>query len=175
MPATQSASLRITAAAEREIVITRDFDAPRALVFDAFTKPELIRRWLLGAPGWEMVVCDVDLRVGGSYRWVWRREKAAAEGSECGETVEMGMGGVYREIVPPERLVSTEKFDQSWYPGEAVGTIVLAERDGKTTLTQTMLYESRAARDAVLASPMEEGVAASYDWLEELLASQRAG
>jgi uncharacterized protein YndB with AHSA1/START domain len=175
MPATHTASLRIAAAAEREIVITRDFDAPRALVFDAFTKPELIRRWLLGAPGWEMVVCDIDLRVGGSYRWVWRRAKAAAEGSECGEMVEMGMGGVYREIVPPERLVSTEKFDQSWYPGEAVGTIVLVERDGKTTLTQTMLYESREARDAVLASPMEEGVAASYDWLEELLAAQTAG
>jgi uncharacterized protein YndB with AHSA1/START domain len=175
MPATHTGSLQITAPTDREIVMTRTFGAPRTLVFDAFTKPELLQRWLSGAPGWEMVVCDIDLRVGGSYRWVWRREKAAAEGSECGEMIEMGMGGVYREIVPPERLVSTEKFDQSWYPGEAVGTIVLVERDGKTTLTQTMLYESRAARDAVLASPMEEGVAASYDRLEELLASQRAG
>ena len=77
--------------------------------------------------------------------------------------------------VAPERLVWTEKFDQSWYPGEAVGTLVLVERGGKTTLTQTMLYESREARDAVLASPMEEGVAASYDRLEELLAGQPAG
>jgi uncharacterized protein YndB with AHSA1/START domain len=175
MPATQAGTLQIAAAAEREIVMTRVFDAPRVLVFDAFTKPELIRRWLAGPPGWEMVVCDVDLQVGGSYRWFWRREKAAAEGSECGDMIEMGVGGVYREIVAPERLVWTEKFDQSWYPGEAVGTLVLVERGGKTTLTQTMLYESREARDAVLASPMEEGVAASYDRLEELLAGQPAG
>ena len=85
MPATQAGTLQITAAAEREIVMTRVFDAPRALVFDAFTKPELIRRWLAGPPGWEMVVCDVDLQVGGSYRWFWRREKAARTGT-CAST-----------------------------------------------------------------------------------------
>jgi uncharacterized protein YndB with AHSA1/START domain len=154
-----SGTLKITALTDRELVMTRAFDAPRRLVFDAFTKPELVKRWLLGPDGWSMPVCEIDLRVGGSYRYVWRH----ANGNE------MGMGGVYREIVTPERLVATEKFDESWYPGEAVGTIVLDERGGQTTLTQTMLYESREARDAVLNSPMEEGVAVGYDRLAALL------
>ncbi len=87
----------------------------------------------------------------------------------------MGMGGVFREIVPPERIVSTEKFDEAWYPGEAVGTVVLTEEGGKTTLTQTVQYQSREAREAVLKSPMESGVAAGYDRLAELLASIMAG
>jgi uncharacterized protein YndB with AHSA1/START domain len=82
----------------------------------------------------------------------------------------MGMGGVFKEIVPPERIVSTEKFDESWYPGDAVGTVVLTEKDGKTMLTQTVRYQSAEAREAVLKSPMESGVAAGYDRLEELLA-----
>jgi uncharacterized protein YndB with AHSA1/START domain len=87
----------------------------------------------------------------------------------------MGMGGVYREIVAPERLVSTEKFDEAWYPGEAVGTIVLSEHGGKTTITQTILYESWEARDAVLKSGMEKGLAASYERLADTLASVRTG
>jgi uncharacterized protein YndB with AHSA1/START domain len=85
----------------------------------------------------------------------------------------MGMGGVYREIAVPERLVATEKFDEAWYPGEAVGTLVLTEQDGKTTVTQTVLYQSREARDGVLKSGMEAGVAAGYDRLEELLALKK--
>jgi uncharacterized protein YndB with AHSA1/START domain len=85
------------------------------------------------------------------------------------------MDGVFREIVPPERIVSTEKFDEAWYPGEAVGTVVLTEEGGKTTLTQTVQYQSREAREAVMKSPMESGVAAGYDRLEELLASTMAG
>jgi uncharacterized protein YndB with AHSA1/START domain len=86
----------------------------------------------------------------------------------------MGMGGVYREIVAPERVVATEKFDEAWYPGEAVGTLVLVEQGGRTTVTQTVLYESREARDDVLKSGMESGVAASYDRLAELLVSTLA-
>jgi uncharacterized protein YndB with AHSA1/START domain len=86
----------------------------------------------------------------------------------------MGMGGVYREIVRPERIVATERFDQSWYPGEAVGTLVLVEQSGKTIMTQTMLYESSEARDAVIKSGMEKGVAASYSRLAEQLASRSA-
>lgn len=156
--------LKIAAAADREIVMTRIFDAPRRLVFECMTKPELLRRWLLGPPGWSMVVCDVDLRVGGAYRYVWRNQKGT----------EMGMGGVFREIVRPERLVQTESFDDSWYPGDALDTTVLVEADKKTTLILTVLYESREARDGVLKSPMEDGVAASYDRLAELLKSQRA-
>ena len=157
---TNPGNLKLTTHGDREIVITRAFDAPRKLVFDAFTKPELVKRWLLGPDGWSMPVCEIDLKVGGKYRYVWRRDK---------DGTEMGMGGVYREIVAPERLVATERFDQAWYPGEAVGTFVLAEQGGKTTLTQTILYESREARDAVLKSQMEKGVVASYDRLAKLL------
>ena len=155
-------ALQLTTRGEREIVMTRVFAAPRQLVFDAYTKPELVQRWLLGPPGWSMPVCEIDLRVGGQYRFLWRHDR---------DGTEMGMGGVYREIVVPERLVSTEQFDEPWYPGEALGTVVLVEQGGRTTLTQTMLYQSRAARDAVLKSGMERGVAASYDRLAELLAS----
>jgi len=157
---TNPENLKLTTRGDREIVITRAFDAPRKLVFDALTKPELVKQWLLGPDGWSMPVCEIDLKVGGKYRYVWRRDK---------DGTEMGMGGVYREIVAPERVVATEKFDQSWYPGEAVGTSVLTEQGGKTTLTQTILYESREARDGVLKSGMEKGVVASYDRLANLL------
>jgi uncharacterized protein YndB with AHSA1/START domain len=160
-----SGALKVTTRGDREIVMTRVLDAPRSMVFDAFTKPELVRRWRLGPEGWSMPVCEIDLRVGGTFRCVWRHAKGH----------EMGMGGEFREIVPPERIVSTEKFDEAWYPGEAVGTLVLTERDGKTTITQTVLYQSREAREAVLKSPMESGVAAGYDRLAELLASTMAG
>src|SRR6185436_4425606 len=97
--------------------VERDFNAPRELVFEAFTKPELVRRWLLGPPGWTMPVCEIDLRVGGAYRYVCRKAGAA----------DMGMGGVFREIVPPGRVVATEKFDESWYAVEAVDTTVFVE------------------------------------------------
>ena len=155
-------TLKLTTPSDREIAMTRVFDAPRKLVFDAHTKPGLVRQWLLGPPGWSMPVCEMDVRVGGTYRWVWRHDRNGTT---------MGMGGVYREIVAPERLVNTERFDEAWYPGEALNTLVLVEKGGRTTLTQTMRYESREARDAVLKSDMERGVAASYDRLAELLAS----
>jgi uncharacterized protein YndB with AHSA1/START domain len=140
--------------------MTRSFQAPRRLVFEAFTKPDRVRSWLLGPDGWSMPVCEIDLKVGGRYRYVWRRDR---DGSE------MGMGGVYREIVVPERIVSTERFDQAWYPGEAVGRVALTEAGGRTTVIQTMLYESREARDAVLEAGMERGVERSYERLDSLL------
>ena len=158
-------TLKLTTPLDREIAMTRVFDAPRQLVFDAHTKPDLVRQWLLGPPGWSMPVCEMDLRVGGTYRWVWRHDSNGTE---------MGMGGVYRDIVAPERLVTTERFDDAWYPGEALNTLVLIEQGGRTTLTQTMRYESRDARDAVIKSNMEKGVAASYDRLADLLASTPA-
>jgi uncharacterized protein YndB with AHSA1/START domain len=144
----------------REVVITRVFDAPRNRVFDALTKPEMIKRWL-GPRGWSLHACDIDLRVGGSYRFV---------GPGPGGT-EMGWGGVYREVVAPERFSATERFDQPWYPGEALVTYALAEHGGKTTLTCTILYASQEARDTVLKSDMKRGVSESYDRLAELLAS----
>ena len=157
-----SGTFDITAHGDREIVVTRVFDAPRRLVFDAYTKPELVKRWLLGPEGWSMPVCEIDLREGGKYRYVWRKD---ADGQE------MGMGGIFREVVPPDRIVATEKFDEAWYPGEALDTITLTEQEGKTTLRQTILYNSRQTRDAVLKSPMQYGMAASYDRLEGYLFS----
>jgi uncharacterized protein YndB with AHSA1/START domain len=154
-------SLTITTPSDREIAMTRVFDAPRKLVFEAWTKPELLKRWLGVFGGWSLAVCEIDLRVGGTCRFVWR----GADGRE------MGMSGVYREIVPAERIVSTETFDDPWYEGEAVGTVVFDERGGKTTVTNTVRYASKEVRDAVLKSPMETGIAKSYDKLEELLAT----
>jgi uncharacterized protein YndB with AHSA1/START domain len=154
------AKVRVTAKGTREIVIARAFEAPRTLVFDAFTKPAMIKQWLHGPPGWTLTVCRVALRVGGKYRYVWSN----ADGSE------MGISGVYKEVKQPERLVNTEKFDQAWYPGEALVTQVLTERDRRTFLTLTLLYETKAARDGVLASPMESGLEFSYQQLDALLA-----
>ena len=150
-------TLRVTTPSDREIVMTREFDAPRELVYDALTKPELLKRWF-GPRGWSLIVCEVDLRVGGAWRFVLRGPDGA----------EMGMRGVYRELVRPERTVHTESFDE--YPGESLVTGVLTERGGKTTLTGTVLYESREIRDMVVSSGMEHGAAESYDKLAELLA-----
>ena len=166
-------TLKVTTPSEREIAMTRVFEAPRHLVFDALTKPDLLKRWFFGPPGWPLAVCEVDLKVGGAYRYVWR----GPDGTD------MGMRGVYREIVRPERLVATESFDESRYPGEALGTMVLVEQGGRTTLTSTVLYESREARDVALKSGMvsvlmpltQQGVAAGYDRLAELLASLGRG
>jgi uncharacterized protein YndB with AHSA1/START domain len=152
-------TMQLTLPSDREIMATRVFNAPRRLVFDAFTKPELLKRWFYGPDGWSLEVCEVDLRAGGAYRYVWRGPNG----------MEMGMGGVHQEVVPPERIVCTQLFDQDWTGGEAVGTMVLTERDGKTTLTNTVLYSSREVRDAVLKTPMEQGMAAGYDRLEAVL------
>jgi uncharacterized protein YndB with AHSA1/START domain len=162
---TNTGILEVTTPSDREIAMTRVFDAPRGLVFDAFTRPELVRRWLLGPSGWTMPVCEIDLRVGGRYRYVWRKAGVP----------DMGMGGVYREIVPAQRIVATEAFDNPWYEGEALDTTVFEEQRGRTTVTMTMLLASKEIRDKILKSGMERGVAESYDRLEEILASQAAG
>lgn len=151
-------ALKVTTPSDREIVLTRVFDAPRRMVFDAFSKPELLKRWF-GPRGWSLVVCEVDLRVGGGFRFVLR----SPDGKE------MGMRGVYREIVPPERSVHMESFDD--YPGESQVTTVFVEQGGKTTMTATIQYASQEVRDAVIASGMEHGAAESYDRLAELLVS----
>ena len=155
------ATLKLTTPSDRTIALTRVFDAPPWLVFDAWTKPDLLKRWLGVRGGWSLVVCEVDLKIHGTYRFVWR----GPDGTD------MGVRGVYREIVTCQRLVHTESFDESWYPGEALVTTVLVGQGDRTTLTSTILYESREARDAVLKTPMERGVAESYDKLAELLAS----
>src|SRR5687767_14619761 len=145
--------------ADREIVLSRTFDAPRTLVFAAMTEPTLIRRWLSGPPGWSLAECTLDLRVGGTYRYVWHGPN--------GER--MGMGGAFREVAAPVRFVGTEKFDEPWYPGEAVGDFVLTEHGAKTLFTLTLRYQSREARDGVIATRMPAGAAAGYEKLAQLL------
>jgi uncharacterized protein YndB with AHSA1/START domain len=147
----------LTTPSYREIAVTRVFDAPRRLVFDAWSRPEHVPGWMLGPDGWTMPVCEIDLRRGGAWRFVWRR----ADGSE------MEMRGEYREVAPPERLVSTESWGGDW--PETLNTLLLSEEDGRTTVTQTMLFPSREARDAALATGMKEGVSQSYDRLDTYL------
>jgi len=155
-------TLQVTVQGEREIVMTRVFDAPRRLVYDALTKPDLLKRWF-GPRGFSLDVCEVDLRVGGGFRFVLRMPN--------GKT--MGMRGVYRELEPPERSVHLESFDD--FPGEpAVVTTVLTEDAGRTTLTAIVLSPSREVRDAVIAHGMEHGAAESYDKMAELLATLEA-
>ena len=159
-----AAKLQITTPSDRELAMIRSFDAPRGLVWDAWTKPELLKQWLGVRGGWTFAVCEVDLKVGGKYRYVWRGPSGA----------EMGMGGVFREVAKPERIVATEKFDESWYEGDAMDTTTFVERGGQTTVTTTVRYASKAVRDAVLKSPMESGVAESDNKLDEVLASRPA-
>ena len=155
-----TAALKFASQGEREIVVTQTFDAPREKVYDAWTRPELLQRWLYGPEEWRLAVCEIDLRVGGAARFVWRHEDGR----------EMGMSGVYREVAPPERLAFTEIWDEDWTGGEVLVTLAFAEHDGTTMMRQTMLYSSRDARDAGLATEMEQGMALSYDRLAKLLA-----
>ena len=156
------ARLQLSTPGDREISIKRQFEAPRSLVWDCHTKPELVRRWLAGPPGWRMDVCEIDLKVGGKYRYVLRGPNDA----------EMGFGGAYREIVRPQRVVTAERFDQDWTGGETINTLVLTETGGTTTLVQTMLYSSKEARDGALKTPMADGMEAGYILLEAVLASR---
>lgn len=151
-------SLKVVTQGDREVLMTRVFDAPRELVFDALTKPELLKRWF-GPHDWTLTECEVDLRVGGAWRFL----------SHGPEGRPMGMRGVYREIVPSERLQYTESFDDFAQYGDAIVTVTLEERDGKTTLTNLILSPSRDVRDAVIRSGMEHGAAETYDRLATLL------
>ena len=152
-------TLEVTTPSTCEVRMLRRFNAPRDLVFKALTTPDLLKRWQLGPPGWSLEVCEVDLRVGGRFRYVWR----GPDGTE------MGAGGTYRGIIPPERIVHTELFDDDWTGGETLVTTVLAEEGTQTMLTMTVLYSSQEARDAAVRTGMEQGVAASFDRLAELL------
>jgi uncharacterized protein YndB with AHSA1/START domain len=152
-------NMTIDTPTDRAIVMSRVFEAPRELVFDAFTKPELVQRWLTGPPGWSMPICEIDLRVGGKYRYGWQN----ADGRK------MGSFGEYREVVPPERVVATEQFEEAWYPGIAVGTTTFTQQEGKTTLSMTVEYDSQETRDMALKSGMETGVAYGFDLLAGVL------
>jgi uncharacterized protein YndB with AHSA1/START domain len=154
-----SGSFTVTTPSDREVRLTRLFDAPRALVFEAMSKPEHIKRWwgCLGE-GYGVPVCEVDLRPGGKWRFVNRTPHG-----------DVAFYGVYREIAPPDRMVFTEIFEQ--YPDtESIVTAVFSDESGKTRLTVTVLYPSIDVRDAVINSGMATGAAISYDRLEEVVA-----
>jgi uncharacterized protein YndB with AHSA1/START domain len=146
-----------TTPSDREIAATRVFDAPRRLVYEAHTNPKHLPNWMLGPEGWTMPVCEIDLRPGGTWHFVWRK----ADGSE------MAMRGTYKEVVPPEKVVTTESWGGDW--PETINTLTLTEKDGKTILTSTILYPSKDARDAALKTGMKQGMNVSFDRLAAYL------
>jgi uncharacterized protein YndB with AHSA1/START domain len=145
-----------TTPSDRELIATRVVEAPRRLVWEAWTNPKHVPHWMTGPDGWTMPVCEIDLRPGGGWHFAWRRSDT-----------EMEMRGVYRQIVPRERLVTTESWGGEW--PDTLNTLMLTEVDGKTTMTCTVLYPSRQARDAALGTGMKGGWSASYDRLDEHL------
>ncbi len=152
--------LEVSTPSDTEILLTRSFRAPRQLVWDAHTKPELVMRWLTGPPGWTFTVCEIDLRVGGRLRFVWR--------NEAGE--EMGLNGEFKEVEAPAHMVHSELFDVDWTGGEAIQITDFDESDGLTHMRQTMRYSSKEARDGALQSGMDEGMEFCYGTLDKLLA-----
>lgn len=159
MTTTNGSRTVVTLPSDTEITMTSVFDAPAQLVWDAHTKPELVRRWLLGPDGWEMPICEIDLREGGKWRYGW----AMPDGSNAFE-----MHGEYQELSPHSRIVHTEHFEDN---PPAVVTSTFSESDGRTTLAVTMRLVSQEARDAVLATGMSVGAGRSYERLGEFLAT----
>jgi uncharacterized protein YndB with AHSA1/START domain len=158
---TTSGSAQVTLPAEDQILITREFDAPKHLVFKAYTTPELVRRWWSGERG-EMTMCEIDLRVGGMWRYVM-----IAHGD-----FEVAFHGEYREIVPNERLVTTEVYE-GMPDAEAVDYITFAEENGRTTLAMLVQHRNQEDRDAHINSGMEGGMQESMDRLEQVAISLR--
>lgn len=153
--------LTISTPSDREILIKRSFDAPRALVFLCYTKPDLLKRWY-GLPDWVMTVCEIDLRIGGRWRFVTRSP----------DGYEMGSGGIYKELASPERIVNTELYDQDWTGGETLVTLALSEQDGRTRAETCVLYASKEARDAAAATGMARGMEIGFTRLDALLETQ---
>lgn len=148
---------KYTMPSDREVAITRVFAAPRRLIFECWTSCEHLPNWMLGPEGWTMPICEIDLRPGGAHRTVWRRT----------DGTEMEIRGVYKEVVPPERLVYTESWGADW--PETTDTLELSEMDGRTTATLTILYPSKEAREAALETGMKEGMEQSFRHLDEYL------
>ncbi len=157
--ATASSATTFTTPGDRDVVATRLFDAPRELVWDAFTKPEHVQQWLLGPDGWEMPICEIDLRPGGAFRYGWAEAGTGANPFE--------ISGRFTDVEPPERIVHTEQFGGEG--PEAIITLELVEEDGATRMTTTMSYPSKEIRDQVLATGMTDGAGKSYDRLNDYL------
>jgi uncharacterized protein YndB with AHSA1/START domain len=155
--AKQAETTAFSTPSDREVAFTRVFEAPRGRVWDAWTRPDQLPRWMLGPEGWAMPGCEIDLRPGGAWHFTWSH----ADGPS------MAMSGVYREVEPPARIVSAENWGGDW--PETLNTLTLAEHDGKTTVTQTVHYPTREARDAALGTGMKDGVALSFNRLADYL------
>jgi uncharacterized protein YndB with AHSA1/START domain len=182
MPSMMKHALKVTTPSDREIVMTRSFNAPRPLVWDAMTRPELVKRWMFTPPGWMWSVCEMDVRVGGAYRWEWNGPDGR---------LALKIWGVHKEVQPPSRIVHSERMEMGpgagacgggdgggesgggggAEPWELLATLDLTERDGQTHLKMTLLFPSKEGRDMALASGMEHGVAAGYDTLDQILAA----
>lgn len=164
-----SGQLTVTTPSDTEIVMTRDFAAPRHLVWRAMVEPDLLRRWMFTPQGWAMTVCECDVRVGGAFHWAW----AGPDGKTA-----LTITGIYREVKHPERIVHTERMAMGEPPpgsncpegelGELLATLTLHETTGKTTLRMLLAFDTKEARDGALQSGMEHGVAAGYNQLDEM-------
>ena len=161
MAVTCSQSATVTLPADDQILITREFDAPRHLVYEAWTTPELVRQWWHANRG-EMKVAEIDLRVGGR----WRYAMVTPDGFE------VAFNGEYRELVPNERIVSTEAYEGAPEAGETVNTLTLSEADGGTRLTILVQCPSQEVRDAIIESGMEAGMQDALDLLEQVAVSR---
>jgi uncharacterized protein YndB with AHSA1/START domain len=155
----------VTLPSEREVRVTRRFKAPSALVYRAYSEPKLLQRWMLGPPGWTMPVCEMDVRVGGSYRWRWR---SSEDGSE------FGFSGTFREVEPGRKVVHTERYDAGTAGagesgGDAIVTVTFTEDGGYTTVTTLIDFGSKEVRDTVIATGMTDGMEQSYRLLEQVL------
>jgi uncharacterized protein YndB with AHSA1/START domain len=158
----------VTQPSDREVQVKRSFKAPQALVYRAYTDPKLVQRWLLGPAGWSMPVCEMDVRVGGRYRWRWRN-------NENGD--EFGFSGTFREVQPPSRIVHTEAYDPGTvgddFPrNDAIVTVTFVPNGDRTTVTTLVDFGSKQARDAAVATGMTDGMEQSYQLLDRLLEEQ---
>lgn len=168
---TKLETAQVTFPSDSEVSVSRAFKAPRALVWKAYTTPELVQRWSLGPPGWSMPVCEMDVRVGGAYRWRWRSDE---DGSE------FGFHGEFIEVDPPAKIRHTETYDpgdtgEDMGEGEAMITVSFTEQDGVTTMTSVMDFGSKESRDAAVATGMTDGMEMGYKRLDDLLAERRGG
>lgn len=163
---------QVSLPSDTEVRVTREFAAPRNLVWDAHTKPELVKRWMLGPPGWSMPVCEMDVRPGGKYRWRWRSDENGAE---------FGFFGTFREVEAPARMVHEEHYDPGTMAADmdtnnpAIIHTDLSERSGVTKLELVMKFASKDIRDAAIATGMTDGMEMGYERLDKLFAEQVGG
>lgn len=168
--------VEVTLPSEREIRVVREFDAPRELIWDCHTRPELVQRWALGPDGWSMPVCRIDLRVGGRYRYVWRNDETGAQFGSAGENLQIEAPRLIKHTEIMDGLDGRPMLDEPVIdPAQAaVNTMVLEERDGRTVLSLTMQFPSEEIRDMVVKTGMTDGMAKSYDRIDDIVAERAA-